>query len=75
VGLLICLANDNVHVEKVFHSLACQAVAFGAHIEKFKMRPAFTSLRRGSLAFRAAPKRRLAADPAALLGGTSGSFK
>jgi hypothetical protein len=54
VRFLICLTDEDVNITEVVHARASQAVAFGAQLGKLKMRPAFTSLRRGSLAFVAA---------------------
>jgi hypothetical protein len=34
---LVCLADQNVNVEKFLHLLACQAVVFGAPVEQTKM--------------------------------------
>jgi len=60
---LIYLADQDVNVEKLFHWLACQAVAFGAQVEKWKMWPAFTPLRRGSLAFSLRSKAKAGGGP------------
>ena len=46
---LVCLADQDVNVEEVFHLLACQAVVFGAPREKLKNSP--PSLRYGVAAF------------------------
>src|SRR5438067_2442004 len=36
VDRLVCLTDENVNVEESLHLLACQAVVFGAPIEKIK---------------------------------------
>ena len=70
VNHLVCLADQDVNVEEVFHLLACQAVVFGAPREKLKNSP--PSLRYGvaAFAFRCAPKRRL--GPPGFEPGTKG---
>ena len=39
VNLFVLFANEQVHVKKFIHRLACQAVAFGAPTEKLKPSP------------------------------------